>query len=86
MHQRMNRHDEAQKAQGSYWSEEGSFGDYMILADECLNLLIGRDTTQTELEYLADLQESEFTPWDAAWIIAKECFSSPWKEGDVDLK
>ena len=59
---------------------ECSFGDYMIRVDDCLEILIGRSTTQTELDSLADLQESDYTPHEAAWVIAKESF--PRKRSD----
>ena len=76
---KMNSHDKYEKIQREYWSEHCPFGDYMILADEYLKSLIGRGTTQSELDYLADLQECDFTPREAAWIIVKESFYRPWK-------
>lgn len=64
--------------QRQFWAEDCSFGDYMIAADEYLKALIGRGKTQIELDYLADLQESDCTPKEAAWVIARESFFEPW--------
>ncbi len=61
----------------NYWAEDCPFGDYMIATDDHLEILIGRSTIQAELDYLADLQESDYTPREAAWIIARDSFFQP---------
>ncbi len=55
--------------------DDCSFGDYLIEVDTHLEMLIGRDTDQAELDYAAELQEEHHTPLETAWIIAKESFS-----------
>jgi hypothetical protein len=60
-------------AQRRFW-EEAPFGEYLNAVDEQLEMLIGRDTTQTELDYTAELQEQYLTPWETAWAVAKESF------------
>jgi hypothetical protein len=82
MDSRKEAHNAAEKkaaAQRQYWTEDSSFGDYIIEVDTHLEMLIGRDTNQAKLDYTAELQEEFLTPLEAAWIIAKESFSNPWK-------
>ncbi len=60
------KHEEARK--------KGSYGDCLIQIDVHLVQLIGRASSQTEMDYIANLQEEFLFPREAAWTVAKESF------------
>jgi hypothetical protein len=64
----MNNHEK------QFW-EDIPYGDYLNAVDDQLESLIGRTSIQSELTFIADMQEALELPLETTWAIAKESFS-----------
>lgn len=69
---------QAMEAQRLFW-ESYPYGKYLNAVDAHLEQLIGRTSIQSELEFIAEMQEASALPLETAWAIAKESFYEPWK-------
>jgi len=54
----MSSRERTQEEQMRFWSEECSYGEYLNAVDDQLELLIGRTSMQSELGFIAEMQEA----------------------------
>jgi hypothetical protein len=66
-----------------FWSDECPYGDYLNAVDEHLEQLIGRESVQGELRFIAEMQEAMCLPEETAVEIAeRKCF--PFLESEPE--